>query len=96
MIRRRLAVFSCAALLFAVGVAGQFALARNGVTGSPVVGESFIAALGGLLGHDLGTPKVKARIGITNCPYEVIPKAMGVKKNMTYDLWLLSMTFTPA
>ena len=55
-----------------------------------------IAALGGLLGHDLGTPKVKARIGITNCPYEVIPKAMGVKKNMTYDLWLLSMTFTPA
>ena len=48
MIRRRLAVFSCAALLFAVGVAGQFALARNGVTGSPVVGESFIAALGGL------------------------------------------------
>ena len=48
------------------------------------------------LGHDLGTPKVKARIGITNCPYEVIPKAMGVKKNMTYDLWLLSMTFTPA
>ena len=55
-----------------------------------------IAALGGLLGHDLGTPKVKARIGITNCPYEVIPKAMGVKKNRTYDLWLLSMTFTPA
>jgi hypothetical protein len=55
---------------------------------------SNIAAVGGLLGHDLGTPKVKARIGITNCPYELIPKALGMKKNMTYDYWLLSMSFT--
>ena len=55
-----------------------------------------LSAIGGLLGSDLGTPKVKAQVGIRNCPYELIPKALGVKKNMTYDLWFIRMTFTPA
>ena len=55
-----------------------------------------VAALGGLFGCDLGTPKVKVQIGIKNCPAELIPSAMGVKKNMTYDYWFLHMTFTVA
>lgn len=55
-----------------------------------------IAALGGLFGCDLGTPKIKVQIGIKNCPSEMIPSAMGVKKNMTYDYWFLRMTFAAA
>ncbi len=55
-----------------------------------------VAALGGLFGCDLGTPKVKVQIGIKNCPAALIPPALGVKKNMTYDYWFLRMTFASA
>ncbi len=55
-----------------------------------------VAALGGLFGCELGTPKVKAQIGIKNCPAELIPQTMGVKKNMTYDYWFVRMTFSSA
>ena len=53
-----------------------------------------LSAVGGLFGCDLGTPEVKAQIGIKNCPKELIPPALGVKKNMTYDYWFIRMTFT--
>ncbi|MCQ2079341.1 MAG: lamin tail domain-containing protein [archaeon] len=53
-----------------------------------------LSSLASLLGDDVGTPKVKAQIGIRNCPYEMIPKQLGVKKNMTYDLWFIRMTFS--
>ena len=45
-------------------------------------------------GYDLGTPKVKAQVGIKNCPRELIPAALSLKKNMTYDYWFIRMTFT--
>lgn len=53
-----------------------------------------LSAVGGLFGKDLGTPKVKADVGIKNCPYELIPKALGMKKNMEYDYYFMSLTFT--
>ena len=56
--------------------------------------RSNLSAVGGLFGCDLGTPKVKAQIGIKNCPKELIPPALGVKKNMTYDYWFIRMTFS--
>ena len=56
--------------------------------------RSNLSALGGLFGCDLGTPKVKAQIGIKNCPRELIPPALSVKKNMTYDYWFIRMTFS--
>ncbi len=55
-----------------------------------------VAALGGLLGCDLGTPKVKVQVGIKNCPAAMIPSALGVKKNMTYDYWFARVTFSAA
>ena len=56
--------------------------------------RSNLSAVGGLFGCDLGTPKVEAQIGIKNCPKELIPPALGVKKNMTYDYWFIRMTFS--
>ena len=56
--------------------------------------RSNLSAVGGLFGYDLGTPKVKAQVGIKNCPRELIPAALSVKKNMTYDYWFIRMTFT--
>ncbi|MCQ2084750.1 MAG: lamin tail domain-containing protein [archaeon] len=53
-----------------------------------------ISGLAGLFDCDIGTPKVKSQIGIKNCPYEMIPKSMGMKKNMTYDYWFMRIVFT--
>lgn len=53
-----------------------------------------LSAIGGLFGSDLGTPKVKASIGIKNCPYEMIPKALSPKKGMIYDYYFMTLTFT--
>ena len=44
----RVKSYAAAAALFAAGAAGQFALARAGRTGAPVVGSGVIAAMGGL------------------------------------------------
>lgn len=53
-----------------------------------------LSAIGGLFGCELGTPKVKASIGIKNCPYEVIPSALKPTKNMTYDYYFMTVKFT--
>ncbi len=55
-----------------------------------------LSAVGGLFGCDLGTPKVKASIGIKNCPYEIIPQTLNVKKGMIYDYYFMTLTFTAA
>ena len=46
--KRRLCVAAAVAALLAAGVAGQLFLARQRPGSAPVVGESFVAALGGL------------------------------------------------
>ena len=53
-----------------------------------------LSAIGGLFGCELGTPKVKASIGIKNCPYELIPSALNPTKNMTYDYYFMTIKFT--
>ncbi len=45
---KKIAAAACAAALFTCGVAAQFALAKRNPAGAPVVGESMVAALGGL------------------------------------------------